>query len=113
MCFDFVGGGGGYANSVLDLGGSCKFRTDLGGGSHEFCAGLAPVFRPPPQHIYFTHIFLKAYFIHMYIVVNRVIAQLRSPNGAVGFNRAMVSYLARYTCTCRAEHLPDQRSLPM
>ena len=42
------GGGGGRANSVLDLGGSCKFCTDLGGG-HMNSARAWPPFSGPPQ----------------------------------------------------------------
>ena len=38
------GGGGVHVNFALDLG-----------GSHEFDAGLAPVFRPHPQHISNEH----------------------------------------------------------
>ena len=37
----------------LIWGGSCKFCTELG-GSHEFRAGLVPVFRPP-QHFSNEH----------------------------------------------------------
>ena len=40
-------GGGCHVNSALDLG--------VGGGSHEFRAGLAPVFRPLPQHFSNEH----------------------------------------------------------
>ena len=41
-------------------GGSCKFRTDLGG------AGLAPVFRPP-QHFSNEHALNPAIDVHMCI----------------------------------------------
>ena len=43
LCCDFVQGGGGHVNSALDLR-----------GSHEFCVGLAPIFRPP-QHFSNEH----------------------------------------------------------
>ena len=65
LCCDFVGGGGG--------GGHVYSALDLGGGSHEFYAGLAPIFWPP-QHFsnehslsicILTHVFLSLYIVQI------------------------------------------------